>query len=222
MADEHNYGKGHIAPRPKKKEHIRIFVQRKRLLPGILHKFIPSKSNSLERLSSVVRKNLNTNKKNVIVVNYKPVYVDSPRRKTKPTLASPVPDDRPRSLTVTPTFDNPSYHSNNNRQSVSFDVPDVEDPFMFIEMMYQQLFTEDGQLRSETESKVLADCVKQIVTHSRRNSMAHRDSISTNIHLQKLSMQSKSTSLSSSPRFIPEEEPNRLFQRNKATNASRR
>ncbi|CAF4922956.1 unnamed protein product, partial [Rotaria magnacalcarata] len=54
-----------------------------------------------------------------------------------------------------------------NTTPFSLDVPDVEDPLVFIEMMYQQLFTDDGQLRSGAQPTKLADCVKEIVTQSR-------------------------------------------------------
>jgi len=193
MAEEH------INPKStsKKKENIRIFIRRKRLLPGILHKSIPSQANSMEQLNSIIEKN-SRNKKNIIVVNYKPVFVTSRQQKPIPTNdnSSSIPPNKPKS---------------NN--SSSFDVPDVEDPFVFIEMMYQQLFTEDGKLRSGNEPTVLANCVKQIVTQSRRNSISQR--------------KRSSTTLSSSSRFArnifdEEEESNLLFQRNRTANTSRR
>jgi hypothetical protein len=104
---------------------------------------------------------------------------------------------------------------------------------MFIEMMYQQLFTEDGQLRSEMEPTVLANCVKQIVTQSRRNSMARRDSVSSNIHYSKLSsapfhhsMASRPTPFSSPSRFkrgtFSEEEERHTLQRNRTATLSSR
>ena len=107
---------------------------------------------------------------------------------------------------------------------------------MFIEMMYQQLFTEDGRLRSGTEPTALANCVKQIVANSRRNStsssiangsttsshLKHMTKNSNHHHQQRKLSPSKPLSLSSSPCIIPheqydtfseeEEEPNTLVQ----------
>jgi hypothetical protein len=216
MAEEH------INPKStsKKKENIRIFIRRKRLLPGILHKSIPSQANSMEQLNSIIEKN-SRNKKNIIVVNYKPVFVNSHKQKPRQTnnkSPSTPPNSRRCSMTT------PNSNNSKNQQSPSFHVPDVEDPLEFIEMMYQQLFTEDGQLRNDTEPRVLANCVKQIVTQSRRNSMVRRDSISPNMQQFKYS----STSLSSSPQFRRntfnegEEQPNTLLQRNRTDNISRR
>jgi len=51
-------------------------------------------------------------------------------------------------------------------------VPDVDDPLTFIELMYQQMFTEDGQLKAGSEPTAFANCVKQIVTQSRGNSLS--------------------------------------------------
>jgi hypothetical protein len=229
MADEHDFI-------PKKKKNIRIFIRRKRLSSVVLRKSSLPHSKIVKELTSIIEKSLNINKKksstnkNVIVVNYKPVFIKSRQSKPIPTpvtLPSTTNNNQRCNLT-TPSSGTASFPSKTNRtpnpQSVSFDVPDVEDPLMFIEMMYQQLFTDDGQLRSETEPEALANCFKQIVTHSRRNSMVHRDSISTNVHQQKRS----STSLSSSSRFIPslyseeEEEPDTLLQRSRTANTSRR
>jgi hypothetical protein len=187
------------------------------------------------------------NHKNIIVVNYKPVFVNSRQQKPSPTTkTSPIPIPKPkfvptdddfssathysrqRSLTTTSSDGSPLRSTTNrvqHQQSVSLDVPDVEDPLMFIELMYQQLFTEDGQLRSGTEPTVLANCVKQIVTNSRRNSISssiangstsssrlkHTHSNSTN-QQRKFSSSSyqpftpsKPISSSSSPRLIPNE-----------------
>jgi hypothetical protein len=197
MADEHS--QGHINPKiiPKKKENIRIFVHRKRL-----HKSNPLQTNKMKHLTSIIEKNLNLNKKNsrnnknVIVVNYKPVFVTSRQQKPIPTNdnSSSIPPNKPKS---------------NN--SSSFDVPDVEDPFVFIEMMYQQLFTEDGKLRSGDEPTVLANCVKQIVTQSRRNSISQRKRSSTTL-----------SSRFARNIFDEEGESNSLFQRNRTANTSRR
>jgi hypothetical protein len=185
----------------------------------------------MEHLNSIIKKNLNINKKNsrknknIIVVNYKPVFVHSRQQKPIPTNnnSHATPPNNRRCSMATSSSDNSKTSHSSNQQSVLFDVPDVEDPLIFIEMMYQQLFTEDGQVRSDIESKALANCVKQIVTQSRRNSAAHRDSISSNIHQHKLPR----TSLSSSPCFIrntvsEEEEPHTLLQRNRTANTSRR
>jgi hypothetical protein len=197
MADEHS--QGHINPKiiPKKKENIRIFVHRKRL-----HKSNPLQTNKMKHLTSIIEKNLNLNKKNsrnnknVIVVNYKPVFVTSRQQKPIPTNdnSSSTPPNKPKSDT-----------------SASFNVPDVEDPFVFIEMMYQQLFTEDGKLRSGDEPTVLANCVKQIVTQSRRNSISQRKRSSTTL-----------SSRFARNIFDEEGESNSLFQRNRTANTSRR
>ena len=202
MSDEYQWDKGQL--RSRKKKSIRVFVQRKRLSAGISLKSTSTKSNSIEQLTSILEKKLNRKKKNsnIIVVNYKPVFVRS--REQKPTATPP----------STPIKTEP-------RKSIPLDVPDVEDPLMFIEMMYQQLFTEDGQLRSGTEPTAFANRVKQIVTQSRRNSMVHRESLSaSNFHLNKPT---------SSPRFLPQtlsedEESQTLLMRNRTmtANASRR
>jgi hypothetical protein len=224
MTGEHDYNKAHIArnPIPKKKEHIRVFIHRKRSSSGLLHKSNSSQSNNLKQLTSIIEKCLNQNKKttrnnrHVILVNYKPVLIYS--RQPKSTV--PKSSSTNHNSSVDAKINCPP-----NQQSASFRVPDVEDPFMFIETMYQQLFTEDGQLRSGTEPEVLANCVKQIVTHSRRNSMAHRDSIASNIYQQKHSMPSRS--FSSVSHCIPhifneEEEPNTLSRKVRTGDTSRR
>ncbi|CAF0868116.1 unnamed protein product [Adineta ricciae] len=196
---------------PKKKENIRVFVQRKRLSS---RKSVPIRSDSLTQLTSILNKQLVKKNKNLILVNYKPVFIQSSEQKSVPPARQ-----SPKATTV----------SNPNRtkqQSESIHVPDVEDPFMFIEMMYQQLFTEDGQLRNETQPEVLANCVKQIVTQSRRSSMALRDSCP-----RKNAAASRTASVSSwtSPHFIPntfseeeEEESLTLRQRNKRIDHSTR
>lgn len=142
----------------KKKKSIRVFVQRKRLSHGISLRSTSTKSNSVEQLTSILEKKFNRTKKNknIIIVNYKPVFVRP--REPKP----PIPVKQQPPTAPVPT-----------------DIPDVEDPLMFIEMMYQQLFTEDGQLRNGTEPTAFANRVKQMVTQSRRNSMVHRESLST-------------------------------------------
>jgi hypothetical protein len=240
MADEYSDNNDHMVSNSfrRKKKNIRVFVRRKRLSSGISHKPNLPHSKSIEELTSIIKKSLKTSKKNIIVVNYKPVFVKSRPQKsndsklvqTNETFPSINHNNRRGSITTTtPSSNNSSFHNKpkntSNPSSVSFDVPDVEDPLMFIEMMYQQLFTEDGQLRSETEPEVLANYVKQIVTHSRRNSIAQRrDSVQTNIHQQ----HRPSTSLSSSSRVIPnifseeEEDPNILSQRSRTATASRR
>ena len=172
----------------RKKKSIRVFVQRKRLSNGVSLRSNSTKSNSIEQLTSIIEKKLNQTKKhkNIIVVNYKPVFV----RSREPKPPTPVKEPSP---------------------PVPTDIPDVEDPLMFIEIMYQQLFTEDGQLRSGTEPTAFANRVKQMVTQSRRNSMVHRESLSaSNPYLYKPS---------SSPRFLrqplsEDEESQTILQKN--------
>ncbi|CAF4052694.1 unnamed protein product, partial [Adineta steineri] len=197
--------------------------------------------------------------KNIIVVNYKPVFINSNQQKQPPSssptkVSSSIPISKPKliptdddfssathysrrhSLTTTSSDGSPlrsttnrSQQQSQQQQSASLDVPDVEDPLMFIEMMYQQLFTEDGRLRNGTESTALADCVKQIVRNSRRNSISssiangtasphskhHHHHLNINHQQQKYSSPlyhhrtpSKSQSLSSSPHLIPNGEYN--------------
>jgi hypothetical protein len=263
MADSHGY----ITPNPtlKKKENVRVFIRRRRRRSTKLqkrvfrhssssnnsHETIPSSSTNVEELVSSIQKQLNTkqkksrnNNKNIIIVNYKPVFVNSRQQKpSQPSPASlpkptvfPTDDDfssathysRRRSLTTTSSDGSPLRSPTNRsrqEQSISLDVPDVEDPLMFIEMMYQQLFTEDGRLRSGTEPTMLANCVKQIVTNSRRNSISSSiTNGSTSSHLKQKNLNtphqqrkfsassyhpftpSKPISLSSSPRLIPNEQ----------------
>ncbi|CAF1474773.1 unnamed protein product [Adineta steineri] len=207
MSDEHTYNPDHNIPHfiPKKKENIRVFVQRKRS---------SFQSNSFRKFISTTEKQLNMNKKyfrnnkNTILINYKPIFINSDQQKSIPTYSS-IKNNLPSStvnntMTTSPPPDSDKINRTLNQQSVSFDVPDTEDPFVFIESMYQQLFTEDGQLRNGTEPAVLADCVKQIVTHSRRNSIVHRDPIFSNVYQRKSSMPSKRTSVSSSIHLIPD------------------
>jgi hypothetical protein len=226
MADSHGYITS------KKKENVRVFVRRRRRLSKLQkriyrhssssnhsHETIPSSSTNIEELVSLIQRQLNNKQKksrnknkNIIVVNYKPVFVNSRQQKsTKPSSASlpkpkifPIDDDlssathysRRRSLTTTSSDGSPLRSPTNRsrqEQSISLDVPDVEDPLMFIEMMYQQLFTEDGRLRSGTEPTMLANCVKQIVTNSRRNS------ISSSIANGSTSSHSKQKNLNTTP-----------------------
>jgi len=267
MADGHGYTTPNTTS--KKKENVRVFVRRRRRTTkhrkrvfrhssssNNSHETISSSSTNVEELVSLIQQQINNkqkksrNNKNIIVVNYKPVFVNS--RQQKSTQASkssliPIPkpklyptdDDfssathysRRRSLTTTSSDGSPLRSTANRshlQQSVSLDVPDVEDPLMFIEMMYQQLFTEDGRLRSGTEPTVLENCVKQIVTNSRRNSISssiangstsshlrHRNTNNTTHQQQKFStssyhplIPSKPISLSSSPCVIPKEHYN--------------
>ncbi|CAF1932395.1 unnamed protein product [Rotaria magnacalcarata] len=215
MTDEPGISKRHTSTgqNAKKKENIRVFVQRKRL-PYVTQ----TKPNAIEQLTSIIEKHLNGNKKiarnnkNIIVVNYKPVYMNN--RQQKSTEPKPLG-------TLRASKDNISAATQNNQTTkmtpianrsrllnttpFSLDVPDVEDPLVFIEMMYQQLFTDDGQLRSGAQPTKLADCVKEIVTQSRSNSIVHKDSLTpARIHHDKRvltpfdpSMSSKRTSLSS-------------------------
>ena len=215
---------------------------------GNSHETIPSSSNNIEELISMVEQQINNkkhksrNNKNIIVVNYKPVFVNSRQQKSSSTSTIPKPkiiptDDelssathysRPRSLTTTSSDGSPRRSTttrSHNQQSVSLDVPDVEDPLMFIELMYQQLFTEDGRLRSGTEPTALANCVKQIVTNSRRNSISssNANGSTSSLHL-KPKLPSYHHLIGSSPRLVSneqyetfseeEEEPNTLVQSN--------
>jgi hypothetical protein len=268
MADGHGY----ITPDPvsKRKENVRVFVrrrqrttkQRKRTVlhsssSGNSHETIPSPSDNVEELVSLIQQQLNTkqkksrNNQNIIVVNYKPVFVNSRQKKSSPITKTPptsIPkpkifptdDDvssathysRRRSFTTTSSDGSPlrsTTSRSRNQQSVSLDVPDVEDPLQFIEMMYQQLFTEDGRLRSGTEPTALATCVKQIVTNSRRNSISSsiangstsshvkQTNSNTNDQQRKFSLSShhplipsRPISLSSSPRLASNEHFNRF------------
>jgi hypothetical protein len=210
MPDELKSNKGQI-PRKfmaKKKNNIRVFVQRKRLST---------------KLTSIIEKNSKRNKKNIIVINYKPVFVrprPTPINENSPSTPPPSPN-RWFNKKTTPSSDPSKTNYLSNRESIPLDVPDVEDPLVFIEMMYQQLFTEDGQLRSGTEPTIFANRMKQIVTQSRRNSMVHRDSLSSNIHQQSYSSFSSSSRF---PRytFSEDEEPHTVLQRNRTANTSRR
>lgn len=251
----------------KKKENIRVFVQRRRrgmskrafrYSSTHSHETISSSTTSsstnMEEFLSLIQQQINDNEKksrknkNIIIVNYKPVFVSSPRTKpsspvksppvlvTKPKIF-PTDDDfssathysRRRSLTTTSSDGSPLRSPANRsrqEQSLSLDVPDVEDPLEFIEMMYQQLFTEDGRLRSGTEPAMLANCVKQIVTNSRRNSISSSVANgSSSGHLKQKNLNpppplhqprtlsatylpmtpSKPISISSSPRLLPSE-----------------
>ena len=218
MDDEDGYVNCYTSSnsRSKKKKNIRIFVQRKRLSAGILHKSVPSKSTSLEKLTSVIEEYLNIKQKNspnnkkTIVINYKPVVVNSRRQKstglktqvsstTTDKFSSTYDNDRRSSMEASSILENSSFCPKSagtfNQESSSFEIPDVEDPLMFIELMYQQLFTEEGQLRSEGKRKILANCVQEFVTRSRRNSMVPRDSATSNSYQRKRS----SVSLHHSP-----------------------
>ena len=219
MADEYN---DHMVLRilfGKKKKNIRVFIRRKRLSSGISHTPNLPHSKSIEELTSVIKKSLKTSTKKTSLLLIINQYLSKLVRQNS-LDSKPIPTNRRHSL-ITSNHEQ-THHFIPNRIHHQFPSmsPGVEDPLMFIEMMYQQLFTDDGQLRSETEPEVLANCVKQIVTHSRRNSIAQRrDSDIKQIFIQQ---KRSSTSLSSSsPRFIPnifneeeeEEDPNTLLQR---------
>ena len=267
----------------KKKENIRVFVQRRRR--GMSkrafrhssthsHETISSSASSsstnMEEFLSLIQQQINENEKksrknkNIIIVNYKPVFVSSSRTKpsspvknppvlvTKPKIF-PTDDDfssathysRRRSFTTTSSDGSPLRSPANRsrqEQSLSLDVPDVEDPLEFIELMYQQLFTDDGRLRSGTEPAMLANCVKQIVTNSRRNSISSSVANGSSGHLKQKNLNppppshqartlsttyhpvtpTKPISISSSTRLLPsehyetfseeEEEPNTIVQ----------
>ena len=77
------------------------------------------------------------------MINYKPIFSTSRQVKSKrATLAAG------RDLSERPT----------NEQPLSFRSPDdTDDPLMFIETMYQQLFTDDGRLRRDAEPTALAN-----------------------------------------------------------------
>lgn len=220
----------------KRKENIRVFVRRKHLSSSYLSKSATTQSNSLEQLTSIIEKNCNKTKKNIIVVNYRPVFTNSSNEKrtneVNSTSASSI--DARCSSSTTPN----SIHSKTSpifqRKSTSFDVPDVDDPLTFIELMYQQMFTEDGQLKAGSEPTAFANCVKQIVTQSRRNSFARRDSTMTNnpLHFSKNSpmsfhhpMSSKRTSRCPSPRFahqpLSEEEDSNAVTTHRTRTADR-
>ena len=153
------------APRPtpkcwrNKKERIRIVIRR-RMRSIVSPKSTLGNSKSIERLAATKRgKSLNDG--NIILINYKPIFSTS--RPVKSKKATLVAD---RDLSERP---------------MSFASPDdTEDPLMFIETMYQQLFTDDGRLRRDAEPTALANCVKQIVTNSRRSSTVRRDSMPAN------------------------------------------
>ncbi|UJR30898.1 hypothetical protein I4U23_018408 [Adineta vaga] len=264
---------------PKRKDNVRVFVHRRRRLrqqttkhrkrvflhsssssSNNSHETLPSTSNNLEELVTLIENQINNKKdksrknKNIIVVNYKPVFINSRQQKLSETanasstsiskpMIIPTDDDfssathysRRRSLTTTSSDGSPRRSTtsrSHNQQSVSLDLPDVEDPLMFIEMMYQQLFTEDGRLRSGTEPTALAHCVKQIVRNSRRNSMsssiAHGSTSSLSKHLnvntnhqRQVSSSSylhhlipSSSSSSPSPQLMPNERYNSASEEN--------
>ncbi|CAF1377602.1 unnamed protein product [Rotaria sordida] len=215
----------------KKKKSIRVFIPRrqrtvkrgKRMFSHISsssinsHKTIASSSNNVQELVSLIeqkinnKKNKSRHKKNIIVVNYKPVFVNCYKDKsfqnpkstsnsksqtksihTNNDFSSSNHYGRKSSFTTatTTTTSNGSplrsmSNSSQYQQPLSLDVPDVEDPLKFIEIMYQQLFTEDGRLRSEAEPLAFANCVQQIVTNSRKNSTSSAFSNrSTSSHLK--------------------------------------
>ena len=214
---------------------------------------VSSSSDHMQGLPSLMQRQVNNTQqrrcrknKHVIVVNYKPIFINSRHKKSSQNSRStPVTVSKPRRIPIDDNFslashydrrcsltttssDGSPLHSTSNRshdhQSITLDVPDVEDPLMFIELMYQQLFTEDGRLRSGTKATTLANCVKQIVTNSRRNSLSSSiANKSPSSHLKHMNLNrshqqrkfsspsnhhlssSKSASLCSSPRLIPGE-----------------
>mgnify|MGYP001026050081 CR=1 FL=1 len=245
-------------PTVKKKENLRIFVRHHRrqlnkqtkrnfhyssTSSNSSHETISSTSSShVNELVELIQKKINYKQKknsrqnkNIIVVNYKPVFINSQQKQQTKKPSTIFPVDRPkiiltdddfssathysrrRSLTTTSSDGSPRRSTSNRsqHQSLSVDLPDVEDPLVFIEMMYQQLFTEDGQLRTGTEPSALANCVKQIVTNSRRNSISASSIVNgstspAHVKQMKSTYQSflsttKPISQSSSPRLIPNE-----------------
>ncbi|CAF0940121.1 unnamed protein product [Rotaria sp. Silwood1] len=264
MADSHGNTKTSNTIINKKKS-IRVFIRRRRrtIKRGKRrflhtsssinsHKPMSLSSNNVQELVSLIEKKINNkqnkfrHKKNIIVVNYKPVFVNTHKEQscqntkstsnsTSRTKSTHTDDDfastnhysRQPSITTITSDCSPlraMSNSSHYQRSFSLDVPDVEDPLKFIEIMYQQLFTEDGRLRSETEPLAFANCVQQLVTNSRRNSVSsaftNRSTSSylkhvnhnTNYQQRKFSsssnhhhhhkQSSKATSLSSSPHII--------------------
>ncbi|CAF2499250.1 unnamed protein product [Rotaria sp. Silwood2] len=270
MADSHGSTKNSNSI--LKKKSIRVFIRRRRRTmkrgkriflhasPSIdLHKSMSSSSNNVQELVSIIERKINNkqdkfrHKKNIIVVNYKPVFVNNHEEKSfQNTKSTSNPISNTKSIHTDDDFSSPSHYSrqpsfttvtsdglplrsmsnsSHYQRSLSLDVPDVEDPLKFIEIMYQQLFTEDGRLRSETEPSAFANCVQQIVTNSRRNSVSsaftNRSTPShlkhmnhdTNYQQRKFSSSSnnhhhhriqplKAISLSSSPHIILSEHSN--------------
>lgn len=176
------------SPRVKrKKENVRVFLNHRRPISNRrfrrrTHQSQSSErsdetsslqSDSIEQLVGSIKKQLrnydksSSRRKNVIVVNYRPVFVDTRRLKKQgrhQQEETNLPKHKESRRRNSDSSVKPS--------SMDLNVPDVEDPLQFIELMYQQLFTEDGRLRRPTEPSILANCVKQIVNHSRRNSMS--------------------------------------------------
>lgn len=228
MIDEHALRQDPLTVNPtmKRNGHVRVFIRR-RATGRVGHR---TKSTDMEQLTSLVETTLNNKrkrsrqkKKNIIIINYKPVFMKTRARKAK---AAP---PKPPVSTTQPQ----------HQPAAPYGLPEEEDPLMFIEQMYQQLFTDDGQLRQDTEPNVLANCVKHIVANSRRNSMARRDSISSPVRQRKASTPSFSyrphfkasqpPSMSSSSHVLSnnfsEEEENEaetLVHTNPASNQSRR
>ena len=185
MIDEHSLRHDPLTANPtmRKNGHVRIFVRR-RPACGVGHRV---RSTDMERLTSLVERTLiqkrkrSRQRKSIIVINYKPVFMNTRPRKTKSVPPkAPAPETKPEPQPVP------------KQPGAPYDLPEVEDPFMFIEEMYQQLFNDDGQLRQGTEPKALANCMKHIVATSRRNSMARRESVSSPVRQRKASIPSSS------------------------------
>ncbi|CAF1501348.1 unnamed protein product, partial [Didymodactylos carnosus] len=72
-----------------------------------------------------------------------------------------------------------SSENQSQQHSLSFDLPDVDDPRLFIDMIYTQIFDDSGKLRNETvhEPNEYPDSVQQYVEDYRHD--AKRDSISS-------------------------------------------
>ena len=235
----------------KSKEHVRVFSRRRHRRRTVKHRkrqprrssscehsydTLPSRSDKIEGLVAIIRQELHRNQKkcqrdkNIIVVNYKPVFMHSGSHSVaSATATTKLPskskliatdDDfssathysRRRSLTTTTTSSDGSPLRSTrtrspNQPSLSLDLPDVEDPLVFIEMMYQQLFTEDGHLRNGTEPTVLANCVKQIVTNSRRNSISSSSASSSSIANGSMALHVKQTNTNSNHQVTPSNSP---------------
>ena len=229
----------------KTKEQIRVFVRRHRQSKRSKTRKNFSRTRSKETLRpkelaelvTLIQRELNqrtkvsrNDRQNIVVVNYKPVFVNQrarekasvkEKKEKKFTRLTDDPEDddgemssathysRPRTFTSTSSDGSPRRSTELNQNSLAIDVPDVEDPLEFIEMMYQQLFTEDGRLRNGTAPTALANCVKQIVTKSRQNSVSSSVS-SLHVNQPKIGQvnPSQRTLSTPSPRLMLNDEEN--------------
>ncbi|CAF0970393.1 unnamed protein product, partial [Didymodactylos carnosus] len=185
---------------------------------------LTTENNEIHQLTNLIEsqismRNAKHRKRHIIVINYKPVFFNTPEGSKKdqklsqslPTKlfqtevnelkrSSTLPSvTLPRSGIVSPTDEDLSSEIKNppkrrrsrtglttssdtslQQQSHSFDLPDVDDPRLFIDMIYTQIFDETGKLRQEVvqEPEEVIDYVRQCVDGYRRNSMK-RDSITS-------------------------------------------